>query len=96
MTAPYAMVTVTGGTRTSGMVDLFYVDLDCWASTQAAAIAACGELMADAIALEGQATEHATFGGVRVETLPYGNPDPDRPRLARATCALQVTAHVAE
>lgn len=90
MEPPYSAVVATGGVRRGRVRDVRYVDVDTWAADEEAALAEAASIVPRMEALEA-----ATVGGVavsRVEctTLPYVNPDPRRPELARATASYEV------
>lgn len=92
---PYACAVALGGTSRNN-VDAATIDVDVWAEDAASAMDEARALIARARALEGTTTGGATWGAVRVTTLPYGNPDPRQPRLSRATFTISATAHAVE
>ncbi len=91
---PHVAITRTGGSRTLMVQDAHSVALDVYAATEAGAMEAADELTAWAVSL-------TAVGGVpvhRVEltALPYDNPDPRHPNIARATFTVRIltrTAH---
>lgn len=95
LAAPYSCVTSTGGSRSSLVVDRFFADVDCWGADEASALALARGLVARALELPGTEAGGATWCAVSAESLPYLNPDPDEPTLARATFSLAVTARSA-
>lgn len=92
---PYAVVSRTGGGRADLVVDNHFVDVDVysdpddWAGATAEASRLLA-LMADCI--NKQASNGAVLYAATVEALPYNNPDPDHPTLARSTFSMRVTA----
>lgn len=91
MEPPYSMVVSTGGVRRSRVIDTRYVDVDTWADSKGEAMAVALALVPKAEALAGSTVDGATVMSVGVTSLPYDNPDPDRPDLARATAGYEIT-----
>lgn len=90
MAPPFSAVVATGGSRRDRVRDVRYVDVDTWAEDEESALAEAASIVPRMEALES-----ATVGGVAVSrvactTLPYVNPDPRRPELARATASYEV------
>lgn len=90
MEPPYSMATATGGIRTGYVRDIRYVDIDTWGVTEGGAVADALALVPQVEALVGQTVAGATIERVSVTALPYDNPDPDRPDLARATTGYEI------
>lgn len=88
---PYCVAERVGGGRADLVVDTHYVAFDVWARTWDGAQAEAADLLARAMALPRD--PHARHGwcAVTADALPYDNPDPDRPDLARATFQLSIT-----
>lgn len=91
---PYAIVSRTGGGRADLVVDNHFVDIDVYSYDDdwAGATDEAASLIARACELGGTSAAGATVCAVTVETMPYNNPDPDHPSLARSTFSLRVTA----
>lgn len=91
---PYAVVTRTGGGRADLVVDNHFVDVDVYSydGDWAGATDEAATLIAHACELGGTTSVGALICAVTVETMPYNNPDPDHPSLARSTFSLRVTA----
>lgn len=90
MEPPWSMATATGGIRTAYVRDARYVDIDTWAYDKANAMADACALVPKVEALAGRTIDGATVERVSVTALPYDNPDPDRPELARATTGYEI------
>ena len=90
MAPPYSAAFATGGTRSDYVRDTRYVDVDTWASSEGEAIADACAIVPKVEALVGQTIEGATVSRVTVNALPYINPDPNRPDLARATTGYEI------
>ena len=93
---PYVLVRRTGGYENGMVQDMHLASIHVYAEDDAQAMHEADALTAWVRALAGH-----DLGGVpcyvaAVSTLPYGNPDPDRPELARCTIGVQLltrTAH---
>ena len=90
-TLPWICIERTGGADAGDVLDAHAVDLDVYADSEAAAIAEAGEICGWVRDLAGRELE----GGVpcyraAVTALPYLNPDPRHPTLARYTVKVQI------
>jgi len=92
-TLPYTCVFTTGGTRSDIICDMHSMDLDTWDETWAKAMARACELVGLLTGLEGSTVNGVSYARVLITGLPYANPDPDRPDLARVTFSAQVITH---
>lgn len=90
-TLPYAVATRLPGTRTSLVVDNHPVSVDVYAADEAQAMEAASELLAKACALPTTPGTSIQWLAASVDALPYNNPDPRRPDLARATFEVLLT-----
>lgn len=90
---PSVYVHRTGGYGTQYVQDLHTVDFDCYADTEAEAMAQACDLTAWVRALEGRELTAPVYIA-QITTLPYNNPDPNHPSLARATFSTQITTRV--
>ena len=90
MQPPYSAAFATGGSRSDYVRDVRYVDIDTWAATEGEAIADACALVPAVETLVGQTIDGATVERVSVTTLPYVNPDPNRPDVSRATAAYEI------
>ena len=90
---PSVYVYRTGGYGTQYVQDLHTVDFDCYAETEAEAMAQACQLTGWVRALEGRELETPVYIS-QITTLPYNNPDPSHSSLARATFSAQITTRV--
>ncbi len=88
---PYSVATRLPGTRTSLVVDNHPMSVDVYAATDAEAMDAADELLARACALPMTPGTSTHWLAASVDALPYSNPDPRRPDLARATFEVLLT-----
>lgn len=82
---PHVHVVRTGGYETDMVIESNQVDFDVYASDQA-------EAMEEASALCGwiRSLAGSEFYVSKITTLPYTNPDPRHPTLARVTIKAQI------
>ena len=92
--SPSVFVHRTGGYGTQYVQDLHTIDFDCYAETEAEAMAQACELTRWVRSLEGREITVPVYIA-EVTTLPYNNPDPNHASLARATLSAQITTRVA-
>lgn len=86
---PHIHVVRTGGTTSDFVIESHGVDFDVYGADQADAMAAASDLCAWARDLSGQMLDTICYSS-NVTTLPYNNPDPRRPNIARATFKAQI------
>ena len=91
---PYVMATRTGGGRADLVVDNHFVDIDVWCEKDAWGQAAdeAADVMSRVLELAGSTSGGAVVCAATVEAMPYNNPDPLHPDLARVTCSVEITA----
>ena len=85
-TLPHVHVVRTGGYETDLVIETSRVDFDVYAANQADAMETAAELCGWVRDLAGSFCYVA-----EITTLPYGNPDPRHPDIARATFKAQIT-----
>ena len=91
---PHVHVTRTGGNRAIMVQDMHMVTLDVYADTEAAAMARADGLTAWAVMLAGQTIGGAYCHDARLNSIPYNNPDPRHPNIARASFGVQLRTRV--
>lgn len=86
---PIAIVEPLGGRRSSVVIDRVPMSIEVYASTDAAAQTACARVCGAVASLgDGTAENASHWLSVDVSTLPYNDPDPRHPTLARWSCAI--------
>lgn len=93
LSAGRVQVTRTGGTRSDFVIDEHSIDFDCYGSTDAAAMGLADALTAWACELPGRDVGVPCYQA-DIVTLPYSNPDPRHPTLARATLKARILTRV--
>ena len=88
---PYCAVERVGGGRADLVVDTHYVSFDVWAATWEEAQGEASRLLAAACSLPRDPSASGTWCAVTVDGMPYDNPDPRRPDLARVTFFVAAT-----
>lgn len=84
---PHVHVVRTGGYTYNLVIESHNVDFDVYAADEA-------EAMEMACDLCGWVREFGDCYRAEITTLPYGNPDPRHPSIARATFKAQITTRV--
>lgn len=92
LAAPAIVVTRTGGTRQSVVVDTHNVSIDVYGNDYNEATDRAGQALGAVCELYGEVVEGTQLGAVNVLTLPYTNPDPNHPSLARLTFTASLVA----
>lgn len=87
------VVTRTGGFERAYVQDVHVVSIDCYAPDWERAQAVAGEVCGIVRSLPGSTVGTACYAS-EVTTLPYSNPDPSHPSLARVTVGAQVATRV--
>ena len=87
---PLVAIYRTGGTRSLFVQDEHAVTFDVYAADEAAAMSSACTLTAWATALEGQSIGDEPCHRVEIGALPYNNPDPRHPTLARASFSARI------
>lgn len=87
---PHVHVVRTGGYEHGPVQDAHQVDFDVYAEDDAAAMVAASALCGWVRALAGKSLDGAPVYSAGVTTLPYGNHDPRRADLSRATFKAQL------
>lgn len=82
---PHIHVVRTGGYESDMVIETNYIDFDVYADDQASAMEEASALCGWARDLEGGFCYKA-----EITTLPYRNPDPRHPNIARATFKAQI------
>ena len=88
-TLPHVHVVRTGGFTSSLVIETNMVDFDVYAADQADAMTAAGNLCSWVRDLAGQTVGEFIYAS-EISTIPYNNPDPEHPSLARATFKAQI------
>jgi len=91
---PLVAVYRTGGTRALFVQDEHAVTFDVYAADDAAAMESADALTAWASALEGRDIGGEPCHLVEIGALPYNNPDPRHPTLARASFSARIRTRV--
>lgn len=86
---PHIHVERTGGTTSDFIIESHSVDFDVYGADQADATEAAADLCAWVRNLGGQMVCTICYSA-DVSTLPYNNPDPRHPNIARATFKAQI------
>lgn len=94
-TLPHIHVTRTGGSNASLVVDSHNVDFDVYAEDDADAMEIASNMCAWIRSLAGSTSNPPCYVS-EVTTLPYKNPDPRHPTLARATVKALITTRTIE
>ena len=94
-TLPHIHVTRTGGSNSDLVIDSHYVDFDVYAEDDADAMETASNMCAWIRSLEGSTSNPPCYAS-EVITLPYKNPDPRHPTLARVTVKAQITTRTLE
>lgn len=89
-TLPFVCVTRTGGTRSAFVQDDHAVTFDVYADTESAAMESACDLTAWAADLVGSDIGGEPCHLVSIGALPYSNPDPRHPTLARASFPARI------
>ena len=87
----YSVAFATGGHRSEYVRDVRYVDVDTYAEDEQTAIAASSAIVPLLEALQSTTIGGTSWQRVACTTLPYINPDPRRPDLARATASYEIS-----
>ena len=90
-TLPHIHVVRTGGYTSDMVVETHSVDFDVYAGDEADAMTTASNLCGWVRDLPGEALETPCYEA-EVTTLPYHNPDPSHPNIARATFKAQIIA----
>lgn len=90
-TLPHIHVVRTGGYTSDMVVESHSVDFDVYAGDNADAMRAAADLCGWVRELAGGELETPCYES-EVTTLPYQNPDPSHPNIARATFKAQIIA----
>lgn len=88
-TLPHIHVTRTGGFTTNLVIETNNIDFDVYAEDAADAMTAASNLCGWIRSLEGDDVDTPCYQS-EITTLPYDNPDPRHPTLARATVKAQI------
>lgn len=88
---PHTHVVRTGGYEQDMVIEASYIDFDVYAKTGAEAMTAAAELCGWVRSLAGEYCYTS-----EVTTLPYNNPDPRHPDIARATFKVQMLTRIIE
>lgn len=88
-TLPHVHVVRTGGYTSDMVIEVNSVDFDVYASDQAEAMSAALDLCDWVRSLNGYRVFTPCYYS-EVTTLPYANPDPRHPNIARATFKAQI------
>ena len=88
---PHVHVVRTGGYEKDMVIEINRVDFDVYAGNAADAMEEASELCGWIRALAGDRSYTA-----EVTTLPYNNPDPRHPNIARATVKAELVTRVIE
>ena len=94
-TLPHIHVTRTGGYTNDMVIEIHQVDFDIYAADQADAMTTAATLCGWVRDLTGKTVGTACYNS-EVMTLPYNNPDPLHPTLARATFKAQILTRTKE
>ena len=92
---PHVHVTRTGGYAYDMVLELHNVDFDVYAADSADAMTAAEDLTDWARELKGTKVGTTCYDA-EVTTLPYNNPDPRHPTIARATFKAQLLMRIKE
>lgn len=87
---PWVHVTRTGGSEAGPVLDAHLLDLDVYHAAEASAMETAGALCGAVRDLAGRELGGVPCYRASVTTLPYNNPDPRHPTLARCTLKIQV------
>lgn len=88
---PFTVIQRTGGATASKVLDAHDVSFDCYAQRWDEAMDAASDVCGLVHALEGLDVGGAYCFRSQLRTLPYNNPDPNRPDLARVTLSAVLT-----
>lgn len=94
-TLPHIHVTRTGGSNSDLVIDSHNVDFDVYAEDEADAMETASNMCAWIRSLAGAASNPPCYVS-EVTTLPYKNPDPRHPTLARVTVKALITTRTLE
>lgn len=86
---PHIHVVRTGGMTSDMVIETNFVDFDVYAADTADAMTAATNLCAWVRELEGGLIDTPCYSS-EISTLPYNNPDPRHPTLARVTFKAQI------
>ena len=92
---PHIHVTRTGGTTTDLVIEENQIDFDVYAGDAADAMASACDLCGWVRDLQGTAVGTWCYSA-EIMTLPYSNPDPRHPNLARATFKARILTRTEE
>lgn len=92
LNAPAITITRTGGSRASVVVDTHLVSIDVYGDNYGDATDTAGQAVGAICELYGEVAQGTQLGAVNVLTLPYANPDPNHPTLARVTFTASLVA----
>ena len=90
-TLPHIHVVRTGGYTSDMVIESHSVDFDVYAGNDADAMTAASNLCGWVRDLTGSMLETPCYDA-EIVTLPYPNPDPRHPNIARATFKAQILA----
>lgn len=88
---PLTVVQRTGGATASKVLDAHDVSFDCYAAKWDEAMDLACEACGLVHSMEGEVLEGRRVHRTQLRTLPYNNPDPNRPDLARVTFSASLT-----
>lgn len=88
---PFTVIQRTGGSTASKVLDSHDVSLDCYAARWDEAMEAASDVCGMIHEMDGYEVGGAYCYKTQLRTLPYNNPDPNRPDLARVTFSAVVT-----
>lgn len=88
-TLPAVHVVRTGGYTTDMVIEINNVDFDVYAENDADAMETAAELCGWVRSLAGQYVDTQCYRS-EITTLPYRNPDPRHPNIARATFKAEI------
>lgn len=92
---PHIHIVRTGGSNSDMVIDIHNVDFDVYAADQAEAMTTASNFCAWIRSLAGRTSGVQCYTS-EVVTLPYPNPDPLHPTLARATVKAQIRTRTME
>lgn len=94
-TLPHVHIVRTGGSTSDMVIESNNVDFDVYAADPAEAMTAASNLCAWIRDLPGSEVDTVCYSA-EIMTLPYGNPDPRHPNIARATTKAIILTRTAE
>lgn len=88
---PLTVLQRTGGSTASKVLDAHDISFDCYAVRWDEAMELANDVCGFIHSLEGQNVGGIMCHRSQLRTLPYNNPDPNRPDLARVTLSAVLT-----